>query len=494
MIHDLITGLINKGLTLELIEDTDVKYVKNKVIALLGIESVEYPTTVINDSIPSILSEIVNYAVDNQIIDNNLDDKEILSANIMDCFIPRPSVVNDKFYQKYEKSPESATNYFYQLSKHSNYIQTERIKKNISFKADSTYGELEITINLSKPEKDPEQIKKERLIKKDAPSYPKCLLCKENEGYLGRTGYPARANHRLIRIDMLGEQWNLQYSPYVYYNEHCILLSDKHRPMKINSDVFRRILTFTEKFPHYFMGSNADLPIVGGSILSHDHYQGGNYEFPMMIAEELFTFQLNNFPNVKASVLNWPASVIRLQGENIEGLVEAADLILTKWRNYSDETANIISHSGEEVHNTITPIARNKGNIFELDLVLRNNRTTDAYPSGIFHPHQDVHHIKKENIGLIEVMGLAVLPPRLVEELDSVKKYILGQTSAVKEEHRQWATILKSKYGHLTDETEMETMIEQELGDKFARILEDIGVFKNQDAFLTFINELNMNK
>ncbi|MFB1052116.1 UDP-glucose--hexose-1-phosphate uridylyltransferase [Paraliobacillus sp. JSM ZJ581] len=494
MIHGLITNLINEGLDLDLVEETDVNYVRNKIIGLLGIEHVERTNSTTKDTIPMILEKIIDYAVDNQVIENNLDEKEILSATIMDCFIPRPSVVNQTFYEKYKASPEIATNYFYQLSKNSNYIKTERIKKNISFKTDSDYGELEITINLSKPEKDPEQIKRERLVKKDASSYPKCVLCKENEGYLGRTGYPARSNHRLIKIDLLGEGWSLQYSPYVYYNEHCILLSDQHRPMKINRDVFQRILTFTEKFPHYFVGSNADLPIVGGSILSHDHYQGGNYNFPMTVAENEFTFELKQFLNVQAAVLKWPASVIRLQGDNIEELVDAAEHVRKTWGNYTNESENIISHSGEEPHNTITPIARNKGDIFELDLVLRNNRTTSDYPFGIFHPHEDVHHIKKENIGLIEVMGLAVLPPRLVEELDSVKKYMLGQTEAVKADHQVWADVLKSKYSHVSDDTEIEKIIQQELGVKFVRILEDIGVFKTQAAFSVFINEVNMHE
>lgn len=490
MIHGLITSLINKGLDVSLIEKTDVNYVRNRINGLLGIESVEEDSTVSTDNIPGILAKIVDFAVEHQVIGNNLDEKEMLSAQIMDSFIPRPSVVNQTFYQKYNESPEKATDYFYQLSKHSNYIQTERIKKNISFKADSDYGELEITINLSKPEKDPEQIKRERLVKKDAPSYPKCVLCKENEGYVGRTAYPARSNHRLIKIDMLGEDWSLQYSPYVYYNEHCIILSDQHRPMKINRDVFERILTFTAKFPHYFVGSNADLPIVGGSILSHDHYQGGNYEFPMMVADNAFTFELNQFPDVQAAVLKWPASVIRLHGQTINQLVEAAEHIRKTWVNYSDESQNIVSHSGEEPHNTITPIARNKGDHFELDLVLRNNRTTNDYPFGIFHPHEDVHHIKKENIGLIEVMGLAVLPPRLVEELDQVKDYIIGQVDSVNTEHQVWADQLKGKYNHLLEE-EVKAVIEQELGVKFARILEDIGVFKNHDSFKTFIHKVN---
>jgi UDPglucose--hexose-1-phosphate uridylyltransferase len=365
-----------------------------------------------------------------------------------------------------------------------------RIQKNVHFKADTAYGELDITINLSKPEKDPEQIRREREVKRVV-DYPKCVLCVENEGYVGRTGYPARANHRVITVPMLGENWYLQYSPYVYYNEHSILLSEAHRDMKIDKKAFERLLLFAEKYPHYFIGSNADLPIVGGSILSHDHYQAGRYEFAMTKAENAFNFAMEGFSDVTASVLKWPLSVIRLKSDHQRNLIEAADHILIKWKNYSDSSAHIKAFTGETPHNTITPIARRRGTIYELDLVLRNNRTTEEHPLGIFHPHADVQHIKKENIGLIEVMGLAVLPARLKDELAVIKKELLGQDSQIESYHQPWVKQLKEKHGTVTDAKEADRILENELGNKFARVLEDAGVFKDHDAFERFIHTLN---
>lgn len=491
MIYQYIADLIHKALEVELIEPADTIYVQNQVMYLLGLDSfpeIEDQKSI--DHIPDILEKIISYAVEHNVISNVFDDKEILAANIMNCFVPRPSVVNSTFYDKYEVSPIEATDYFYNLSKNNNYIQLNRIQKNISYKVDTLYGQMDITINLSKPEKDPEQIKREREIKQTG-NYPKCLLCKENEGYAGRTGYPARANHRIINVPLLDENWHLQYSPYVYYNEHSILLSEEHREMKINRKAFERLLTFTAKFPHYFIGSNADLPIVGGSILSHDHYQAGRYEFAMTNAEDAFSFPLHAYPEISASILKWPMSVIRLRGTDSDQLVDAADHILQTWRGYSDEMANIVAFTENTPHNTVTPIARNRDGIYELDLVLRNNRTTDEHPLGIFHPHADVHHIKKENIGLIEVMGLAVLPPRLKDELTEIKRFLLGQSSQVAAYHQDWAEQIRNEYGTLTNSEEAESILHTELGKKFVRVLQDAGVMKEQEAFNRFIYTLN---
>ncbi|WP_156290646.1 UDP-glucose--hexose-1-phosphate uridylyltransferase [Oceanobacillus salinisoli] len=491
MIYQHIAGLIQQAIESELIEKEDSIYVRNQVINLLHLDSFpkEVETSTV-DTIPNILENIITYAVEHNIIQDIFDEKEILTANIMNCFIDRPSVINQKFNEKYKQSPVEATDYFYDLSKSSNYIQMNRIAKNISFKVKSPYGDMDITINLSKPEKDPKQIKLEQAMKRDV-NYPTCLLCKENEGYAGRIGHPARANHRIIKIPLLGENWHLQYSPYVYYNEHSILLSEEHRDMKIDWDTFKRLLTFTEKFPHYFIGSNSDLPIVGGSILSHDHYQAGRYEFTMTKAEDAFAFELNKFPEIDASILKWPISVIRLKGDQIDRLVTAADYILNTWRHYSDPSAHIRAFTETTPHNTITPIARYRNGRFELDLALRNNRTSDEHPLGIFHPHEDVHHIKKENIGLIEVMGLAVLPARLKDELTEIQKYLLGEPSNVADYHHEWAEQLLSKYRNITDTMQAGKIIQDELGSKFVKVLEDAGVFKERAAFERFIATLN---
>lgn len=494
-IYENLAGLIQKAKETDLIETQDEIYARNQVMHLLQMK--DFPNDAIHpaeDTIPNLLEKIVDYAIKSQVIEDVFDDKEMLTANIMNCFIARPSVINETFQQKYQTSPVAATDYFYHLSKHSNYIQMNRIAKNVSFKSDTKYGELDITINLSKPEKDPEQIKREREQKRSL-DYPKCVLCPENEGYAGRVGYPARANHRIIEIPLLDETWYLQYSPYVYYNEHSILLSAEHRDMKINKLAFERLLTFVEKYPHYFIGSNADLPIVGGSILSHDHYQAGRYDFAMTEAEEKSAFSLNRYPSVAAAVLNWPMSVIRLRGKDKNELIQAADHIFSAWKHYQDNEANIMPFTGETPHNTVTPIARMRNDAFELDIVLRNNRTTAEFPMGIFHPHEDVHHIKKENIGLIEVMGLAVLPARLKSELQDVKAFLTDANQAVAEPHVEWANQLKEKYGVIGSLEEAEKIIQKEVGDKFARVLEDAGVFKQTDAgnlaFQRFITTLN---
>ena len=491
MIYPYIEGLINKALEYKLIEPADQIYVRNQVMSLIKLKA--FPTDRIdadNDTIPNLVDKIIAFAVEEGIIEDVFDEKEILAANIMNCFVPMPSVVNKTFNEKYQESPKAATEYFYNLSKNNNYIQMNRIAKNISYKVDTIYGEMDITINLSKPEKDPEQIKRERAMKQTG-NYPKCLLCMENEGYEGRTGYPARANHRIIHVPLEGENWYLQYSPYVYYNEHSILLSEEHRTMKIDMAAFKRLLSFTDQFPHYFIGSNADLPIVGGSILSHDHYQGGNYEFAMTRAKDAFSFQLKNYPGIAASVVKWAMSVIRLKGTDKDTIASAADHILQTWKGYSDEAAKVFAFTGDIPHNTITPIARKRDGLFELDLVLRNNRTSEEHPMGIFHPHADVHHIKKENIGLIEVMGLAVLPPRLKEELAEIEEYLLDNRNTVEEYHQQWADEIRAAYGEIADREQAESILQAELGKKFVRCLEDAGVLKEKFAFERFIDTLN---
>lgn len=494
MVYQNIAGLIQKAIDVQLIEHSDHIYARNQVLSLLQLEAFpENSVKVTDDSIPNLLNKLVSFAINEGLIADVFDDKEILSAQIMDIFVARPSIINRIFSKKYKHSPIEATDYFYELSQHSNYIQMNRIEKNIHFKTETGYGELDITINLSKPEKDPEQIKREQELKGNV-DYPKCPLCVENEGYVGRTGYPARANHRVITVPLFDETWYLQYSPYVYYNEHSILLSEEHRDMKIDKLAFKRLLAFTEKFPHYFIGSNADLPIVGGSILSHDHYQAGHYEFAMTTAKSVFSFDLEAFSNVNASVLKWPLSVIRLQSDNQNDLAEVANHILKTWKTYSDSSVHIEAFTGNTPHNTVTPIARRRGELYELDIVLRNNRTSKEHPMGIFHPHEDVQHIKKENIGLIEVMGLAVLPARLKNELAEIKKELLGQDGDVASYHQPWTTIMKEKYGTLSHEKETDRVIKNELGNKFTRVLEDAGVFKGNEAFKRFINVLNRSK
>ncbi|WP_083402093.1 UDP-glucose--hexose-1-phosphate uridylyltransferase [Bacillus sp. MUM 116] len=491
MIEQVIQQLLDQAFAVQLIEQEDEIYARNQILSLLKLTEFKElkPITESSQSIPDLLDQLVDYACTHGILEDLFDEKEIFASKVMNCLMARPSTVNQLFYEKYQQNPQIATQYFYDLSKNSNYIQMKRISKNIEYKAATEYGELDITINLSKPEKDPKSIALERSAKKN--DYPKCLLCIENEGYAGRIGHPARSNHRMVRVNLLEQNWYLQYSPYVYYNEHCIVLSEKHIDMKISPESFLRILTFVEQFPHYFLGSNADLPIVGGSILSHDHYQGGNYEFAMAKAEPDWTFNMGGFPDVQGGVVKWPMSVIRLRSEQKAALVEAASHILTKWKNYSDASLGILAAADGTPHNTITPIARKKENFFELDLVLRNNRTSEEHPLGIFHPHQDVHHIKKENIGLIEVMGLAVLPARLKEELEEVEKFIKGNSAVVADYHLEWAEQLKTLF---SSEMDAGLFVKEEVGKKFLRVLEDAGVFKRNEAgaagFKRFIKSL----
>ena len=402
--------------SMKLIESEDVVYSRNNLLAVFGLDDCEEVTETFEIEKPyDILNRMCDWAAEKGLIENTFDERDLFDTKVMGELTPRPSEVIRKFKEDYKVSPETATDNYYAFSQNTNYIRVDRIAKNLHWLADTEYGNIEITVNLSKPEKDPRDIAKAKLAPQS--SYPKCLLCKENEGYQGRMNHPARQNHRIIPVTLTNESWFLQYSPYVYYNEHCILFSGEHRPMKISRGSFERVLEFVDIFPHYFVGSNADLPIVGGSILSHDHFQGGHHDFPMAVAEAEETFTIKGFEDVAVEKVKWPMSVIRLRGESKEKLVDLSDKILTAWRGYSDEKCEISAFTGDTPHNTITPIARKKNGSYEIDLVLRNNRTSEEYPLGIFHPHQELHHIKKENIGLIEVMGLAVLPGRLKEEM-----------------------------------------------------------------------------
>lgn len=476
--------------------EMDRIYLQNRVLALigedaLGDEAVDEETA--GKTSVELMDVLVAEAITNGKITDLQSEKEIMEAQLMDLLTPPPSVVNALFAQHYANSPEEATDYFYQLSKQNDYIKTRAIAKNIEFPAETEYGELEITINLSKPEKDPKQIA--AALKSVKVNYPKCQLCMENEGYLGRADHPARTNHRIIRMNLDGESWGFQYSPYAYYNEHSIILAEEHRPMKIDHNTFHRLLEIIEVLPHYFVGSNADLPIVGGSILTHDHYQAGRHEFPMAKAPVEYEFEIPGFSTIKAGIVKWPMSVIRLSGQDKAALVNAADFILHSWKNYSDETIDITAFTPDGTpHHTITPIARKKGENYELDLVLRDNNTSTEFPEGIFHPHPDVQHIKKENIGLIEVMGLAILPPRLNEELNEVMQFWLDEDNQIADYHLEWAE--KVKQTTVITKENVRDIMRHEVGHIFLRVLEDAGVFKRvpegQAAFKKFIQSLGI--
>ncbi len=494
-LNALIDRLIEISRNNNLIEDMDTVYTRNRLLSLFNENSYTTCEEKLTLSFHETLNELINIAIEKKIIEDALYSKDIFSSDIMNIFLPTPSLINKEFYKRYAISPKESTDYFYSLSKSSNYIRTDRIAKNINFKAPSKYGTMDITINLSKPEKDPKEIALARNSVKS--NYPKCLLCIENEGYEGTVTHPDRANHRMIRLSLNDRTWMLQYSPYLYYNEHCIILSEDHVPMKIDISTFKNLLSFVDKFPHYFAGSNADLPIVGGSILSHEHYQGGNHRFPMNDAKKLFDFSIDGFEDVECEAIKWPISTIRLRGENIDSLVLASDLILKKWRDYSDETLDILSYSNSEMHNTITPMVRKEDEKFVVDLSLRNNRTSREHPLGIFHPHEEVHHIKKENIGLIEVMGLAVLPERLLKELEKIKEYLRDEISLdnIEEYHRPWALELKKKFDYLKSSTDLNDFVNKELSNKFVSVLEHCGVFKlneeGLEGFKRFTNSLN---
>jgi len=476
-----------------MIEEEDRVYVANRIIALLELDSfhVEKVTGDIN-LIPT-LNSIIDYAIEKGIIEKDIVPlRDIFDSKLMNELMKRPSEVNKDFYLYDSKKSQEATDWFYQLNKNSNYIRTNRIAKNMKWKCESKYGMLDITINLSKPEKTPEEIVMASKAKDT--SYPKCYLCKENEGYEGRIDHPGRANHRVIPITLNQENWFFQYSPYSYFNEHAIVFKGAHDPMKISLVTFNRLLDFIEKFPHYFLGSNADLPIVGGSILSHDHFQGGCYEFPIEKTKSLLKTKIEGYPGIEVSLVDWPMSVVRISGSDKEPLAKLAWNIAMVWKNYNDKDVDIISKTTEE-HNTVTPIARYKNNQFEIDLVLRNNRTTDEFPMGIFHPHEDVHHIKKENIGLIEVMGLAVLPKRLKHEINLIKDVLINNDDIPKEleNHRYWIKEMKDNYTFDSKDKAMK-IIKDEIGSKFEKVLEYAGVFKCNDqgfdAFKRFIEKV----
>ena len=479
-----INRLLNFAVQQELMNAEDYYYSANRLVDVLKLSEFE-PEEVKEelDSPAPILKEMLDYAASEGLIEDTVNERDLFDTRLMDCVMPRPSEVIRRFHSDYARSPKAATDRFYKMSRASNYIRSDRIAKNLQWKTPTEYGDLDITINLSKPEKDPRDIAKAKLVK--STSYPKCLLCRENEGFAGHAGHPARETHRLIPLRLSGHRWFLQYSPYTYYNEHCIVLNRKHVPMKISRRSFENLLDFVTIFPHYFVGSNADLPIVGGSILSHDHYQGGRYDFAMAKAPIEKHYKFAGFEKVEAGRVKWPMSTIRLRGEDREELIELADKIQLAWRGYSDESAEILAETEGNPHNTVTPIARRRGSLYELDLVLRNNRTTEEHPLGLFHPHAEVHHIKKENIGLIEVMGLAVLPARLKSEMKRVGEELAKGTediSGIEEvrSHADWYRKLRSKYPAVKAE-ETEKILQREIGKVFEKVLTHAGVYKRTE-------------
>ena len=490
-IDSLVSYAMNNGLA----EPEDHIVLVNRLLDLLGKPDYEPSDEPQTEDLEEILAGILAYAVEKGLCDDGITAKDIFDTRIMGALTPMPREVIRTFREKYAEDPVKATDWYYKFSCDTDYIRRYRIAKDMRWKYASDYGELDITINLSKPEKDPKAI----AAAKNAPqtAYPKCQLCVENEGYAGRMNHPARANHRIVPIEVCNQPWCLQYSPYVYYNEHCIVFNSQHVPMKIDKSAFEKLLDFVRVFPHYFVGSNADLPIVGGSILSHEHFQGGHYTFAMETApvEEKLSFK--GFEDIQAGIVKWPMSVIRLQGADPARIADLADKILAAWRGYTDESVSVIAFSDGQPHNTITPIARRRGQDFELDLVLRCNITTEEHPMGVFHPHADKHHIKKENIGLIEVMGLAVLPSRLKQELTDLAAAVVAGKDVASDEtlgkHASWLEELKETYT-FTEENALDIIL-QETGKVFAAVLEDAGVYKNtpegKAAFLKFVDSIN---
>ena len=476
-----LDALVRYGIGCGLIEQADACYVKNRLLEILRLDEAPAEEE-IHAALPELLAALTDDAVRRGLIGGSVTERDLFDTKLMGALTPYPHEVRAEFARRYAVSPEAATDWFYRFSQDTNYIRRDRIAKDLKWKYASPYGALDVTINLSKPEKDPRDI----AAAKAAPQsgYPRCLLCAENEGYAGRGNHPARQNHRILPLTLDGSQWYLQYSPYVYYNEHCIALNAEHRPMHIDGVTFRRLLDFVTIFPHYFIGSNADLPIVGGSILSHDHFQGGRYRFAMEEAPVEREVRFADFPAVRAGVVRWPMSVIRLRSADRAQLLALAERILARWRGYSDPEAGVFAETDGVPHNTITPIARRRGTDYELDLVLRCNITTPELPLGVFHPHPELHHIKKENIGLIEVMGLAVLPARLKKELEGVRTAILTGADLRQDEtlgkHADWVDELRQRYDFTPENTE--DILRQEVGAVFTRVLEDAGVFKRNDA------------
>lgn len=496
MLYEAIKKLVQYGISTGLTPESERVYTTNLLLDIMKEDNYEdVPCDLENINLEDVLAELLDEAVKRGIIGDSITYRDLLDTKLMNCLMPRPSQVQAEFWDKYKISPEAATDYYYKLSQDSDYIRRYRIKKDRKWTVDTEYGTLDITINLSKPEKDPKAIAAAGKAK--SVSYPKCQLCMENEGYAGRTNHPARENHRIIPITIQGKKWGFQYSPYVYYNEHCIVFNGEHVPMKIDRTAFAKLFDFIKLFPHYFLGSNADLPIVGGSILSHDHFQGGNYTFAMAKAPVIEQFQVKGYEDVAAGIVKWPLSVIRLQSRDSERIIDLAEHILGKWRGYTDKDAFIFAETDGTPHNTITPIARKHGDLFELDLTLRNNITTEEHPLGVFHPHSKLHHIKKENIGLIEVMGLAVLPARLKGEMELLRQYILeGKDIRSNEQiakHADWADEFLPAYTNISADN-INHILEQEIGKVFCQVLEDAGVYKNTEegrkAFRRFLETL----
>ena len=497
MISTAIQQLVNYGLDTGLILPDDEIYIRNQLLMTMQLDDFTAPEgEVCYTDLESILKTLVDDAVARGVCADNSTARDLFDTKLMGVLTPRPSIVRANFEERYEnEGPQAATDWFYKFSQDTDYIRRYRIKRDLKWVTKTPYGDLDITINLSKPEKDPKAIAAAKLAPQSA--YPKCQLCAENEGYAGRMNHPARENHRIIPITIQGRSWGFQYSPYVYYNEHCIVFNGEHVPMKIDRNTFAKLFDFIKLFPHYFLGSNADLPIVGGSILSHDHFQGGNYTFAMAKAPIIENFTVPGYEDVEAGIVKWPLSVIRLRGENTEQIIDLADHILSKWRTYTDEEAFIFAETDGVLHNTITPIARKKDGMYELDLTLRNNITTEEHPLGVYHPHEELHHIKKENIGLIEVMGLAVLPARLKGEMELLKEYIIEKKDIRSNDqiakHADWTDAFLSEYDNVTEEN-IEQILEQEVGKVFCKVLEDAGVYKCTDegikAFKRFISTL----
>ncbi|MCI8729913.1 MAG: UDP-glucose--hexose-1-phosphate uridylyltransferase [Lachnospiraceae bacterium] len=496
MPYKYIKQLTEYGIQKGLMEETDRIYVTNLLLDALGLDGYEEPDSIDEHAaLEETLKGLLDYACEHKLIGDSVVERDLLDARLMNCLLPRPSQVIARFQELYQESPKKASDYFYQFSQDTDYIRRYRICKDMKWVVESPYGEIDITINLSKPEKDPKAIAAAKLAKQSG--YPKCLLCRENEGYAGNLNHPARENHRIIPLTIDGNQWGFQYSPYVYYNEHCIVFNGEHTPMKINRAAFCKLFDFVKWMPHYFIGSNADLPIVGGSILSHDHFQGGNYQFAMAKAPIEEYVKIPRFEDVEAGIVKWPLSVIRLRSQDSSRLVDLGDYILQCWRAYTDEEAFVLAKTGDELHNTITPIARKNGDMYELDLALRNNITTKEHPLGVYHPHKELHHIKKENIGLIEVMGLAVLPARLKTEMEGLADAILNKkdirADETLEKHADWAEEFLPGHPKINEENVMD-ILKAEIGKVFVKVLEDAGVYKNtaegRQAFHRFLNTL----
>ncbi len=499
MLQDAIKRLVKYGVDTGLVPEEDVILTVNRLLEIYGEDDAGeggLPETK-EEELEPILAELLEEAVRRGLLpENTVTYRDLFDTKLMGQLVPPPSAVIRTFREHYAHSPEEATDYYYKLSRDTDYIRRYRICKDVKWVTPTPYGDLDITINLSKPEKDPKAIAAAGAAK--ASGYPKCLLCRENEGYAGRVNHPARQNHRIIPVTIAGAQWGFQYSPYVYYNEHCIVFNSAHVPMKIERATFCKLLDFVKQFPHYFVGSNADLPIVGGSILSHDHFQGGHYEFAMAKAPVEQEFSVEGFSDVRVGIVNWPMSVLRLSCADTDRLIELADRILQAWRGYSDPECFVFAEADGTPHNTITPIARKRGDLYELDLVLRNNITTEEHPLGVFHPHAELHHIKKENIGLIEVMGLAVLPARLKGEMGMVRTAILEKADLRADEtiakHADWVEAFLPEYPEIT-ESNVDEILQNEIGKVFMKVLEDAGVYKKTEegraGFLRFLNSLN---